>query len=108
MKTSVIDTQEAPNKWWAARDAQMRNYAKSTHYSEQQKVAAERMKIALDFCYSHSGIYINYRDRFIAVKVTDARVKNKFELGMLEMEYTKRGIAKAESAQGVIYRLPKV
>lgn len=107
MKHTDLDTKEAGNKWFAARDAQMRNYARSTHYNEAQKIAAERMKLALELCYGNKGIYINYRDKFIAVKVAGAWVKNKFELMVLEAEYTKRGIKKAESAQGIIYRIPK-
>ena len=107
MKHTELDTKEAGNKWWAHRDAEMRSYAKSTHYTDAQKLSAERMKLALDLCYGNKGIYINYRDKFITVKVAGAWVKNKFELMVLEAEYVKRGYKKAESAQGVIYRIPK-
>lgn len=107
MKQRELDTREATNKWWAHRDAEQRSYAASTHYSEQQKIAAERMKLALDLCYSNKGIYVNFRNKFITVKVAAARVKNKFELLLLEKEYEQRGYTKAVSDQGVIYRIPK-
>lgn len=107
MKHTDLDTKTAPNKFWAYNDARMRNIAGASHYTESQKIAAERMKLALDICYANKGIYINYRDKFISVKVAGAYVKNKFELMVLEAEYTKRGYKKAESAQGVIYRIPK-
>lgn len=108
MKQRELDTQAAPCKWFAARDARMRNYAKASHYSEQERVAAERMRWGLELCYGNDGIFINYRDRFIAVKVNAARVKNKVELALLEESYVQKGITKAVSAQGVIYRIPKV
>ncbi|MFM8760892.1 MAG: hypothetical protein ACKOD7_05025 [Polynucleobacter victoriensis] len=107
MKQNDLETGPAANKWWAHRDAERRSYAASTHYSEQQKIAAERMKLALDLCYSNQGIYINFRNKFITVKVAGAYIKNKFELLLLEKEYEQRGYTKAVSAQGVIYRIPK-
>ena len=107
MKHTDLETKQAPSKFWAYNDARMKNIAGASHYSERQKVEAERTKLGLDLCYANKGIYINYRDNFIAIKVAGAYVKNKLELMVLEAEYTKRGYTKAVTAQGVIYRIPK-
>lgn len=105
MNARELDTKEAPNKWWAARDARMRNYANSTLYTEQQKIAAERMKLALELVYAAKGIYIAYGKTGVSVKVDGARVRNRQELAFLEEGWSSAGIEKRVSAQGVIYRM---
>jgi hypothetical protein len=105
MQVNEIDTKSAPNKWWAARDARMRNYANSTLYSEHQRIAAERMKLALELVYSAKAIYIAYGKTGISLKVDKPLVRNRRELSLLEQGWALVGICKRVSAQGVIYRL---
>ena len=108
MLSKELDTQASPNRWWAARDASLKSYAQSTTYSEQQKVAAEAMRLGLDLVYANRGIHINYRQKFITVKVDGARVRDRRELALLEQDYERRGYKKAVTNQGVIYRIPRV
>ena len=108
MKAKVLDTQEAPNKWWAARDAQMRATAMWSHYSAAQRTQAERMKLGLELVYAAKGIHINPRNKFITIKVDGPVIKDRKNLRLLEKDYAAAGITKAESAQGVMYRIPKV
>jgi hypothetical protein len=105
MKTVKLDTQEAPNKWWAARDARMRNYANSTRYTEFQRIAAERMKLALELVYRAKGIYIAYGKKGISLKVDQPRVIDRHELALLEAGWDQAGFVKKVTAQGVTYRL---
>ena len=107
MKTVELETQAAPVKWWAARDARIRSYANSTTFTEGEKIRAERMRGALELCYMHSGVHVNYRQRFIAVKVDGAEVKRRADLRLLEQDWSNEGITKRISAQGVIYRIPR-
>ena len=107
MKAQHLDTKEAPTKWWAAQDARMRSIANSTLYTEAQKVRAERMALGLELVYSAKGIYIAYGKRGISVKVDVASVKDRKTLALLEGDYEKEGILKKESAQGVIYSIPR-
>ncbi len=104
MKTLELDTKEAPNKWWAARDARMRNYANSTRYSDSQKIAAERMKLALEIVYAAKSVYIAYGKTGISLKVDGARVRDRKELALMEAGWAIAGYEKRVSAQGVIYR----
>ena len=92
----------------AARDARMRNLVESSHYSEQQKILADRMALALELVYWAKGIHINYRKKFIAVKVDRAQVRDRQNLQLLEAEYTLKGYNKISTAQGVTYHIPKV
>lgn len=104
MKTQTLETQEAPNKWWAARDARIRNYANSTQYSEQQRIAAERMKLVLELVYYAKHVYIAYGKTGISLKVDGAQVRDRKELSLMEQGWALVGFTKRVSAQGVIYR----
>src|SRR5271169_5737301 len=95
MKTSELDTKDAGQYgWFSARDARMKNYAKQSHYSEKQKVQAERIKLGLEMVYNCDEIHINYRDKFIAIKVGNARVRDSKTLQLLESDYEKADITK--------------
>jgi len=106
MFTSVLKTEESSNKRGAYLDARMRNLAGKSHYSYAQQTRAERMRLVLEIVYTAKDIYINYRQRFIAVKVDGARVADKTSLSELEAEWALEGITKAVTDQGVVYRIP--
>lgn len=91
----------------AARDARMRAAAMWSHYTEAERVRAERMKLALELCYSAKNFYVNPRGKFITIKVENPRVKDRNNLALLEEDYAAQGITKVVTAQAVIYRIPK-
>ena len=108
MNATELDSKAAPFAWVAARDAAMKSYAASTLYTEAQKVRAERMKLGLELCYSTSAIYINPRNKFIAIKVDKPTVRDRKNLALLEKDYEKLGdITKAVTKQGITYRIAK-
>jgi hypothetical protein len=107
MQNKDLDTQVATLKWFAARDARIKSYAQSTSYTEQAKLRAERMRGALELCYFCNEVHVNYRQRFIAIKIDGAEVRRKRDLALLEADWDKEGIIKRTSAQGVIYRIPR-
>lgn len=107
MYTTALDTKEATFKFFAAQDARARSYAASTHYSDAEKIVAERVKLALELVYRARQVYVTFRKKFITVKVDSASVRDAKMLTLLEQEYAIKGITKAVTAQGVIYRIPK-
>jgi len=109
MHTQDLDTKSAGQyAFAAARNARMRAAAQWSHYTEAERVRAERMKLGLELVYSCRAIYVNPRNRFITIKVEQARVRDRANLALLEKEYELQGIKKAQSDQGVIYRIPKL
>ena len=104
MRTLALDTKEAPNKWWAARDARMRNYANSTLYDSATRIRAERMKLVLEMLYAARSVYIAYGRRGVSVKVDRASVRLRKELAAMEADWAVQGVVKKVSDQGVIYR----
>jgi len=107
MKTATLHTEEASNKYAAYMNARVRSYAASTGYTDKQKIEAERMKVVLSIVYMFKDIYVTYRKKFITVKLDQARVSDRVSLSELEAEWMLRGISKAVTPQGVIYRIPK-
>ena len=104
MHTVTLNTEEAPNKFWAYRDARMRNYANSTRYDSATKIRAERMKLVLEMLYASRAVYIAYGKRGVSLKVDRASVRDKRELAVMEALWASEGTVKKVSAQGVIYR----
>jgi len=104
MKTSIIDTDEAPNKWWAFKDASMRNAVNATRYSQKERTRAERMKLALELVYFAKSIYIAFGITGVSIKVDKARIKNNKDLALLEQDWGKQGVYKKVSPQGITYR----
>lgn len=108
MQVTDLDSKPAGYYAYAAsRDANMRNIANASHYSQSQKIAADRMSLALALVYAAKDIYVNYRKTFIAVKVNRASVKDRKNLLILEQDYTAKGYKKVVTNQGVTYRIPK-
>lgn len=104
MKTAELETSAAGRYAWAASmNARMRNIANASHYTEAEKLQAERMKLVMDFVYSHEGVFINYRKKKIAIKVNKAQVKDRVLLREFEADWESKGIRKSATAQGVIY-----
>jgi hypothetical protein len=108
MRATELDTKNAGFYAFAAmRDARMRAIANWSHYTDKQKVQAERIKLGLELVYSTTKIYIDPRKNFITIKVENARVRDKANLAMLEEDYEKAGITKIITPQGISYRIPK-
>jgi hypothetical protein len=94
--------------WFAERDARMRSAVNSTTFSDAQKLKAERVKLALELVYSAEKVFIEYRKKFISVKVHKAQVRDRKGLAMLEMCYANEGLEKVKTAQGITYRIIKI
>lgn len=107
MHTAESEVKSAPYAWAAARDARQRSLAAQTHYSNAQQASAERMRFALELLYYCRGVHVNYRQKFIAVKVDAARVRDRKELCKFEADWDRAGIKKLLTNQGVVYRIPK-
>jgi hypothetical protein len=109
MQTKELDTKKAGFFAWAAsRDAAIKSYAASTGYTDAQKLQAERVRLGLELCYHQSEIHINFRQKFIVVKIDNPQVKDRKNLKLLENDYSNIGITKQIlKAGGIGYRIPR-
>jgi hypothetical protein len=106
MQAHTLDTQAAPNKWWALRDRQQRNHANSTHYTLEQRTRAGRMQLALELCYTGRVYEPSYGTTGVSVK-TVGHVRDRKALASLEAVWEAQGIIKRVTAQGTSYRFKK-
>jgi hypothetical protein len=107
MKSKDLETQSAGQYAYAAViNARMTSVANASHYSQQQKIQAERMKLALEMVYS-GEVHLNYRKTQITLKVDRPTVRDRKNLALLEADWAKLGIIKRVSDQGINYRIAK-
>ena len=108
MKTHESETRDAGFYAYAAmRDARMRNEAMKSTYTAAQCLRAERMRMGLDCVYRTKEVHINYRQKFIAVKLSNAIVRDSASVADLEAFYALEGISKEITPQAIIYRIPR-
>jgi hypothetical protein len=107
MQAKALATEESQNKFAAVADIAKRNACNSGNFSPAHKLVAEGMKTALYTAYNTTGVYINYRKGFVAVKVAaPATVNDRALLAQKEAAWEAIGFTKVKTAQGIIYRLP--
>jgi hypothetical protein len=107
MQTQELETRSAGRyAYFAAQDAAVKSYAASTHYTSQQKLNAERKKLVLEMAY-YGEVHINYRKKFVALKVVNTNVQNRKLLQELEQDFSAQNIVRVQTPQGVVYRIPK-
>lgn len=105
MEIANHDNTKAPVKWFAVVDAAKRNLKYKQQYSERQQTRAVAIKDLLDCAFYHSGIYINYRKKFVAVKISAPQVKNPAVRNALFELCQDNGYRVVSTDQGMIVRL---
>lgn len=103
MQTQILNTEEAPNKWWAAQDARQRNLSNKSHYPYSLQRQVEAMKMALSEITT-GNIHEAYGKKGVSIKIDGGWIKNQKTLAWLEEDWTLLGFVKRVSAQGIIYR----
>ena len=109
MQAGELDTKSAGYYAYAAAlNARMTSLVNSSHFSDAQKLQAERMRLAIDLVYASRGVHVNYRKTQITIKVDQPRVRDRAMLAMLEQDWTGAGVTKRVSDQGVNYRIARI
>ena len=90
----------------AAIDAQRRNSNNKSHYTPDQIRKAITARDLLDSAYSYSKLYINYRQKFIAIKAEGARAKDAMAREVVKL-FEANGYGVVATPQGMIIRIDK-
>ena len=88
-------------------DAKKRNDENEGLYSEQQLLAGEALLAGIEDVYLCSRVFLNYRQRFIAVKVASPHFKDKVSLRAAKLDAwaEANGIVKEHTRHGhIVYR----
>ena len=95
------------NKRGAALNAYFRNREMACTYTREQQCLAQRALDILDTAFAYAESYINYRKKFIAVKIAGQRARNtKIGLDALNILEDK-GYEVVVTAQGLVVRIPR-
>ena len=100
-----LDTKQAGRFALAAvLDAQRRNTNNKSRYTQEQIRKALSVRDLLDSAFSYNSLYINYRQKFIAVKVEGARARDSMSKRVIEL-FEQLGYSVVSTQQGIIVRL---
>lgn len=93
--------------WYAAKDASMKSAINASRFTPEQKIKAERVKLALELVYSSSVEVplITFCKTWIRVKVFTKVVRDRKQLRFLEEGWELENIKKYPTPQGIIYRV---
>ena len=109
MKAQYLDNENAgKNAWFARRDADRTNQERAATYNWVQRSDAQRAVDLLDLAYAYSEIFINYRQKFISIKIEQPRVRNGVTRAEVESILAEKGVSKIKTAQGITYRILRV
>lgn len=105
MQVTTLDTKATNRPWFAIADAQRRNSNNASFYTPEQRASAQRALDIIDLAYAYKASFINFRQRFIAIKLDQAIAKDKKMVKEVDAILSEKGFTKAISAQGCVYRI---
>jgi hypothetical protein len=95
------------NKRGAALNAHFRNREMAGTYTLSQQCLAQRALDLLDTAYAYANSYINYRKKFMAVKIEGAIKRDKKLAAEAVSILEERGYEVVATAQGIVVRIPR-
>lgn len=107
IKTVFLDSAKADVAWMAVKDCADRNRRNKPLYTKMQQQLADTTVSMVGIAYDYDNLYVNFRKKFISIKVSGARVRNKKDSQLLDNVFGDEGYTKAVTPQGVIFRIPR-
>ena len=105
--TKELDTKDAGRyAFAAAMDAQRRNSNNKSRYTQEQIRRAVTARDLIDTAFSYTKLYINYRQKFIAVKAEGARRKDRMAHEVVKL-FENNGYGVVTTPQGMIVRIAR-
>jgi hypothetical protein len=95
------------NKRGAALNAFYRNREMAGTYTREQQCLAQRALDLLDTAYAYANSYINYRKKFMAVKIEGAMKRDKRLAAEAVSILEGKGYTVVSTPQGIVVRIPK-
>ena len=91
----------------AAVNAYYRNREMACTYTPAQQCLAQRALDLLDTAYAYAQSYINYRKKFIAVKIEGAMRRDRKLAAEAVSILEDKGYQVVSTAQGIVVRIPR-
>lgn len=96
--------------WVCASDAAQRNRENLSLYTQSQVQFGQALLEMVESTYERSKVYINYRKKFIAVKVNSPTFSDKLSLSAIRLDASASamGIDRVVTRHGnIVYRVSK-
>lgn len=106
--TSEIDNENVvQDRVFAAADARRRNALYEVQYTAKQRAFAEAFKDQVANAFIRSKVYLNYRERFMAIKVDRPSVRDRISSAVAAVEdfCAKNGITVHRTAGALVFRI---
>lgn len=107
MLEKELETKEASDAVAAIFDAARRNRENIGNWSSQARDAATVVRNMLLEAYNSFGVYINYRQKFISVKIDHPSKRSPDLIDQFNQFVETQGYEKAITAQGFLIRITK-
>lgn len=95
------------NKRGAALNAYFRNREMACTYTREQQCLAQRALDILDTAFAYAESYINYRKKFIAVKIEGAIKRDRKMAAEAVSILADKGYEVVTTPQGIVVRIPR-
>ena len=95
------------NAYKAALNAHYRNREMACTYTREQQCLAQRALDILDTAYAYANSYINYRKKFIAVKIAGQIARDKTISKQAVSILEDKGYEVVSTPQGIVVRIPR-
>lgn len=95
------------NKRGAALNAYFRNREMAGTYTREQQCLAQRALDILDTAFAYAESYINYRKKFIAVKIEGAIKRDRKLAAEAISIFEDKGYSVVSTPQGIVVRIPR-
>lgn len=95
------------NRRGAALNAYFRNREMMCTYTREQQCLAQRALDLLDTAYAYAESYINYRKKFISVKISGEIARGNAVSREAVSILESKGYTVVKTPQGIVVRIPR-
>jgi hypothetical protein len=108
MQTKIYQAEEAGQfSKGAAINAIYRDRENKSRFSAREQARAETVKDLVSIVFPSSVCYVNYRQKFISVKIEKPQKPNSKQAAQLDDVMSDYNATKVVTPQGIVYRIPR-
>lgn len=108
MQTKIYQAEDAGQfSKGAAINAIYRDRENKIRFSAREQARAETVKDLVAIVYPFSTCYVNYRQKFISIKIENPQKPNSKQAAQLDAVMSDYSATKIVTPQGIVYRIPK-
>lgn len=107
IEVRAVNATVSSSPWQARQHAEKISRINRRRFTPVQQSLAETTVEMINRAYDYHNIYVNYRQKFIAIKVSQPRVDDRDMALSLDRVFGDREYVKVLTPQGIIFRIPR-